>query len=159
VRECWRERGRQRGEIESECIRVWEGERLIHRDGIQSVCARVWDGERGIQRGEVERGRKKMEVESECVRTWDGERGIHGGGIQSVYVRVWAEERGRHKGYKIGDDGIKFNEFLLVSRIIYSLLNKANQMKVEDHMAPSPPHINLNSSIVNLSNIKYLKET
>ena len=33
-------------------------------------------------------------------------------------------------------DGIKMNEFLLVSRIIYPLLNKANCVKIESHMAP-----------------------
>jgi hypothetical protein len=36
-------------------------------------------------------------------------------------------------------DGIKMNELLLVSRIIYPLLNKANHMKVEAHMAPPLP--------------------
>ena len=30
------------------------------------------------------------------------------------------------------------NELLLVSRISYSLLNRANHMKVEAHMAPPP---------------------
>jgi hypothetical protein len=30
-------------------------------------------------------------------------------------------------------------EILLVSRIIYPLLNKANHVKVENHMAPSLP--------------------
>jgi hypothetical protein len=158
VRECGRERGRQREEVESECVRVWEGESGMHRGGIESVCVRVWDGERCRQRGEVERGQKMMEVEIECVIEWEGERGIHGGGIQSVCERVWEEERGTHRGYKIGYDGINLNEFLLVSRIIYYVLNKANQMKVEAHMPPTPPHINLNSSILNLSNIKYLKE-
>jgi hypothetical protein len=39
----------------------------------------------------------------------------------------------------IYDDGIKMNELLLVSRIIYSLLNKANHVKVEAHMAPPLP--------------------
>jgi hypothetical protein len=32
-------------------------------------------------------------------------------------------------------DGIKMKELLLVSRIIYPLLNKANHKKVEAHMA------------------------
>jgi hypothetical protein len=36
-------------------------------------------------------------------------------------------------------DGIKMNELLLVSIIIYPLLKKANKMKVEDHMAPPLP--------------------
>jgi hypothetical protein len=63
---------------------------------------------------------------------------------------------------KIGDDGINQNDFLLVSKIIYSLLNKANHVKVEAHMAPlpptPPPHISVNSPIPNLSTIKYLKK-
>jgi hypothetical protein len=37
-------------------------------------------------------------------------------------------------------------ELLSVSRIVeYSLLNRANHVKVEAHMAPPPPHITLNS--------------
>jgi hypothetical protein len=36
-------------------------------------------------------------------------------------------------------DGIKMKELLLVSRIIYPLLNKANHVKVEAHMAPPLP--------------------
>jgi hypothetical protein len=36
-------------------------------------------------------------------------------------------------------DGIKMNELLLVSRIIYPLLNKANHLKVESHIAPPLP--------------------
>jgi hypothetical protein len=36
-------------------------------------------------------------------------------------------------------DGIKMKEILLVSRIIYSLLKKANHVKVESHMAPPLP--------------------
>ena len=36
-------------------------------------------------------------------------------------------------------DGIKIKELLLVSRIIYLLLNKANHVKVEAHMAPPLP--------------------
>ena len=36
-------------------------------------------------------------------------------------------------------DGIKMKELLLVSRIIYPLLNKANHVKVESHMAPPLP--------------------
>ena len=39
----------------------------------------------------------------------------------------------------IYNDGIKLNELLLVSRLIYSLLNKSNHVKVEYHMAPSLP--------------------
>jgi hypothetical protein len=39
----------------------------------------------------------------------------------------------------IYDDGINMNQLLLVSRIIYSLLNKANHVKVEAHMAPPLP--------------------
>jgi hypothetical protein len=38
------------------------------------------------------------------------------------------------------------NELLLVSRIIYSLLNKANHVKVEAHMHPSPPLTSLSIS-------------
>ena len=34
----------------------------------------------------------------------------------------------------IYDDGINMNRILFISRIIYSLLNKANHVKVEDHM-------------------------
>ena len=38
-------------------------------------------------------------------------------------------------------DGIKMKELLSVSRIIYPLLNKANHVKLEAHMAPpSPSH-------------------
>jgi hypothetical protein len=37
------------------------------------------------------------------------------------------------------DHGIKMNELLLVSRIIYPLLNKANHVKVEAHMSPPLP--------------------
>ena len=36
-------------------------------------------------------------------------------------------------------DGIKIKELLLLSRIIYPLLNKANHVKVEAHMAPPLP--------------------
>jgi hypothetical protein len=36
-------------------------------------------------------------------------------------------------------DGIKINALLLVSRIVYPLLNKANHVKVEAHMAPPLP--------------------
>ena len=36
-------------------------------------------------------------------------------------------------------DGIKMNELILVSRIIYPLLNKANHVKVEAHMSPPLP--------------------
>ena len=39
----------------------------------------------------------------------------------------------------IYDDCIKLNELLLVSKIIYSLLNKANHVNVEDHIAPPLP--------------------
>jgi hypothetical protein len=39
----------------------------------------------------------------------------------------------------IYDDGIKMNELLLVLGIIYSLMNKANHVKVEAHMdSPIP---------------------
>jgi hypothetical protein len=37
------------------------------------------------------------------------------------------------------DHGIKMKYFLLVSRIICPLLNKANHVKVEAHMAPPLP--------------------
>ena len=55
---------------------------------------------------------------------------------------------GNSKKIKIGNnideilyhhDGIKMKEILLVSRIIYPLLNNANHMKVEDHMATPLP--------------------
>ena len=36
-------------------------------------------------------------------------------------------------------DGINMNELLLVSRIVYPLMNKENHMKVEAHMAPPLP--------------------
>jgi hypothetical protein len=36
-------------------------------------------------------------------------------------------------------DGIKMKELLLVSRIIYPLLNKANHMKVEAHISSPLP--------------------
>jgi hypothetical protein len=36
-------------------------------------------------------------------------------------------------------DGIKMNEILLVSRIIYPLLNKANHVKLEAHTVPPLP--------------------
>jgi hypothetical protein len=67
----------------------------------------------------------------------------------------------RQTEVKIGDDGVTLNELLLVSRIIYSLLNKVNHVKVEYHMAPPPHtlHITLNSPIPNLSIVKYLKAT
>ena len=39
----------------------------------------------------------------------------------------------------IYDVGIKMNEILFFSRIIYSLLSKANHVKVEPHMAPPLP--------------------
>ena len=42
--------------------------------------------------------------------------------------------------YIYDHDGIKMNEILLVSRIIYPLLNKANHVNVEAHMAP-PLHL------------------
>jgi hypothetical protein len=45
-------------------------------------------------------------------------------------------------------NGIQPNDLLLVSRIIYPLLNKANHIKVEVHMAPPLPP--LNSLIPNL---------
>jgi hypothetical protein len=52
---------------------------------------------------------------------------------------------GNSKKIKIGNnideilydhDGIKMKEILLVSRIIYPILNKANHMRVDSHMAP-----------------------
>jgi hypothetical protein len=39
----------------------------------------------------------------------------------------------------IYDDGIKMNDLLLVLRIIYCLLKRANHVKVEAHMAPPLP--------------------
>jgi hypothetical protein len=42
-------------------------------------------------------------------------------------------------------DGIQMKEILLVSRIIYPLLNKDNHMKVEAHMAPPLPLTSLSS--------------
>ena len=36
-------------------------------------------------------------------------------------------------------DGIKMKDILLVSRILYPLLNKANHVKLESHMAPPLP--------------------
>ena len=36
-------------------------------------------------------------------------------------------------------DGIKMNDLISVSRIIYPLMNKSNHMKVESHMAPPLP--------------------
>lgn len=56
----------------------------------------------------------------------------------------------------IYDDGIKLNELLFVSRIIYSPLNKANHMKVEAHMAPPLPltPFYIFQSIPNLCNRK-----
>ena len=44
----------------------------------------------------------------------------------------------------IYDDGIKLKDILLVLILIYSLLNKANHVKEEAHMAPPSPHITLN---------------
>jgi hypothetical protein len=46
------------------------------------------------------------------------------------------------------------NELLLVLRIIYSLLNKANHVKVEAHMAPPPPP-SQSSQFPNTQYIKY----
>jgi hypothetical protein len=40
-------------------------------------------------------------------------------------------------------DGIKMTDLLLVSRIIYRLLNKANHVNVEAHMFPSFPLMSL----------------
>lgn len=45
----------------------------------------------------------------------------------------------RRTKVKIGDDGIDLNELLFISRIKYSLPNKANHVKVEDHIPPRPP--------------------
>ena len=36
-------------------------------------------------------------------------------------------------------DGIKMKELLLVSRITYSLMNRANHVKVEVHLVPPAP--------------------
>jgi hypothetical protein len=55
---------------------------------------------------------------------------------------------GNSKKIKIGNnideilyhhDGIKMKEILLVSRIIYPLLNKANHVRVYAHMDPPLP--------------------
>jgi hypothetical protein len=67
------DRGRQRMEVESKCVKVWEGDRGRHRggnrkcvfesvggrqrntySGIESIYVRVLEGERGRQTGEVE---------------------------------------------------------------------------------------------------------
>jgi hypothetical protein len=47
------ERGRKRMEVESECVKVWEGERGRHIGGIENVCERAWEGDRGIHRGGI----------------------------------------------------------------------------------------------------------
>ena len=56
----------------------------------------------------------------------------------------------------IYDDGVKLNELLLVSRLIYSILSRANHMKVEAHMSHPVPLTSLSTSrpILNLCNIK-----
>jgi len=40
--------------------------------------------------------------------------------------------------FKIGDGGINLNELLSISGIMYSLLDKANHVKVESHLDPPP---------------------
>jgi hypothetical protein len=45
--------GRQRGEVESECVRVWEGERGIQRGEVESECVKVWEGNRRRHRGRI----------------------------------------------------------------------------------------------------------
>ena len=52
-------------------------------------------------------------------------------------------------------DGIKMKELLLVSRIIHPLLNKANHMKVEAHMAPPPSPTPKSLSIPHTQSIYY----
>jgi hypothetical protein len=58
--------------------------------------------------------------------------------------RVYGNSKKIHIGNNIDEilydhDGIKMKELPLVSRIIYPLLNKANHVKVEAHMAPPLP--------------------
>ena len=45
-------------------------------------------------------------------------------------------------------DRIKMKELLLVSRIICPLLNKANHLKVESHMAPPLPPPSHHSQLI-----------
>ena len=47
-------------------------------------------------------------------------------------------------------DGTQMNELLLVSRMIFPLLNKANHLKVEAHMAPPLPLTSLSIDPQNL---------
>ena len=56
----------------------------------------------------------------------------------------------------IYDDGIKLNTLLLVLRLIYSLLNRANHAKVEAHMAPPIPltSFSISRPIPNICNTK-----
>ena len=54
-------------------------------------------------------------------------------------------------------DAIKMNEILLVSRIIYPLMNKANHVKVQAHMDPPLPLTSLSISqypIYKIENIR-----
>jgi hypothetical protein len=41
-------------EVESECVKVWKGERGRHRGAIESVCVRVWEANIGRHRGGIE---------------------------------------------------------------------------------------------------------
>jgi hypothetical protein len=70
---------------------------------------------------------------------------------------------GNSKKIKIGNnideilydhDGIKMKEILLVSRIIYPILNKANHMRVDSHMAP-PSSSHHSELIPKTQSIKY----
>ena len=54
--------------------------------------------------------------------------------IETLSLKYYAKNDGIYD-----DVGIKMNELLLVSRIIYSLLNKENHVNVEVHMDPSSP--------------------
>ena len=56
----------------------------------------------------------------------------------------------------ICDDSTKLKEIILVPRLIYSMLNNANHVKVEAHMAPLLPLTTLSISrpIPNLCNTK-----
>ena len=46
------------------------------------------------------------------------------------------------------------NELLFVSRIYYSLLNRANHVKLEAHMDPPPPSHHSRFPTQNLSTVK-----
>ena len=59
--------------------------------------------------------------------------------MKNTFIETWLMQY-----YDNNDDiynhyGIKMNEILLVSRIIYPLLNKANHVNLEAHMAPPLP--------------------